>query len=42
MANANAPFGLRPVRTVGGYHSGALEVFTTPAADAPPSTSVTL
>lgn len=33
MANANAPFGLRPVRTVGGSHSGSLEVFTTPAAD---------
>jgi hypothetical protein len=33
MANANAPFGLRPVRTVGGSHSGALEVFTTPAGD---------
>lgn len=33
MANANAPFGLRPVRTVGGYHSGGLEVFTVPAAD---------
>jgi hypothetical protein len=33
MANANAPFGLRPARTVGGYASGALEVFTTPAGD---------
>jgi hypothetical protein len=33
MANANAPFGLRPVRTVGGSHSGSLEVFTVPAAD---------
>lgn len=33
MANANAPRGLRPVRTVGGYHSGSLEVFTVPAAD---------
>lgn len=33
MANANAPFGLRPVRTVGGAHTGALSVFTTPAAD---------
>lgn len=34
MANANAPFGLRPTRTVGGVHSGILEVFTVPAADA--------
>lgn len=33
MANANAPFGLRPTRTVGGVHTGALEVFTTPAGD---------
>jgi hypothetical protein len=33
MANANAPFGLRPTRTVGGSHSGSLEVFTTPAGD---------
>lgn len=33
MANANAPFGLRPTRTVGGAHPGALEVFTTPAGD---------
>lgn len=33
MANANAPRGLMPSRTVGGYHGGALSVFTVPAAD---------
>lgn len=33
MANANAPFGLRPTRTVGGAHPGSLEVFTTPVGD---------
>jgi hypothetical protein len=33
MANVNAPFGLRPIGTVGGSHSGNLEVFTTPAGD---------
>lgn len=33
MANVNAPFGLRPIGTVGGSHSGNLEVFTVPAAD---------
>lgn len=33
MANVNAPFGLRPIGTVGGAHPGHLEVFTTPAGD---------
>lgn len=33
MANVDAPFGLRPIGTVGGSHSGNLEVFTVPAAD---------
>jgi hypothetical protein len=33
MANANAPRGLQYVGTVGGYASGAMEVFTTPAGD---------
>lgn len=33
MANVNAPFGLKPVRTTGAPSTGAVEVFTVPAAD---------
>jgi hypothetical protein len=33
MANNNAPRGLQPVGTVGGYVSGALEVFSVAAGD---------
>lgn len=33
MANANTPFGLKPVRTTGGPVTGAAEVYTVAAAD---------